>query len=108
MSNMQTANTILAQLGGNRFAVMTGAKNFIGGENTLTFRLPARFAQKSITGVRVTLDLVADLYKVEFLAIRGLNVRTVSEFDGVYAEDLRDLFETETGLYTSLGTMGRA
>lgn len=34
------AAAIIETLGGNRFAVMTGAKNFVAGPNVVTFRLP--------------------------------------------------------------------
>ena len=36
---MQVAQTILQQLGGNKFVVMTGSKNFIAGENFLRMNL---------------------------------------------------------------------
>jgi hypothetical protein len=35
MSNLTVANTILEQLGGGRFIAMTGAKSFVGGEDSL-------------------------------------------------------------------------
>ena len=35
MSNMTVAKTILEQLGGNKFRMMTGAKNFMGFSNGL-------------------------------------------------------------------------
>ena len=34
MSNMTVAKTILEQLGGNKFRMMTGAKNLAGDENS--------------------------------------------------------------------------
>ena len=98
------ATTILEQLGGGKFRAMTGAKDFTTDGQNLGFRLPARFAAKGITHVRITLT-PADLYRVEFFKIRGVNVTTVSDFDGIYAETLRELFTRETGLDTSLGTM---
>ena len=41
MADLKVANTILAQLGGLRFIVMTGARDFIGGDYHLIFSLPA-------------------------------------------------------------------
>jgi len=105
MTDMTIANTILAQLGGNKFIAMTGAKNLIGGANYLSLQMPTtRIARNGINCLRVTLT-PADDYKVEFIKIRGMNIKTVSEFDGIYADMLRDLFTRETGLETSLGTM---
>ncbi len=76
---------------------MTGARELIGSESSLTFKLPANFAAKKITAVRITLGPM-DTYKVEFLHGRGLKLTSVSEHGNVYAEDLRRLFTSETGL----------
>ncbi|MFA7291893.1 MAG: hypothetical protein WC023_06550 [Rhodocyclaceae bacterium] len=95
---MQTAQTILQQLGGNRFCAMTGATNFVGREDGLSFKVGRN--AKRVTHVRVTLT-PADLYEVEYLAIRGTTIRPVAKSEGVYADMLRDDFTRETGLYTS-------
>lgn len=119
------AQTILAQLGGNKFRVMTGATNFLdlgqaaaqpaneehgcpatparlGG---LAFKL-GRFAGVKTTHVRIVL-LPSDLYQMEFLNIRGCKIKTLETFSEVYADQLQSLFTDATGLNTSLGTMGR-
>jgi hypothetical protein len=98
---MQVAQTILGQLGGNKFVAMTGAKQFVGMEDGLMFAVPKTLCVNKANKVRVTL-LPSDTYRVEFFAIRGVNVKTISEHDGVYAEDLRRVFEDETGMRTSL------
>jgi len=99
----QVAQTILAQLGGNRFIAMTGAKNFTraeDGRGRLAFKLP-RKANDGINYVAVTLNQM-DTYDVDFLSITGLKVREVSDFSNVYADQLRTIFEETTGLRTSL------
>lgn len=96
------ARTILDQLGGRQFIVMTGARDLSSGARSLQFRI-GRNAH-AITHVRVTLD-PSDTYTVEFYRGRGVKVRLATSHADVYAEDLRDLFTRETGLYTSLGTM---
>lgn len=100
--DMTTAQTILAQLGGNRFRAMTGADNFTGSADALTFSLP-RGAKNKANKVRVTLT-PADLYTVEFfrLARRALVCETVGTVEGVYADQLARVFETATGLRVSL------
>ena len=95
------AATIWAQLGGHRFVRMTGAKNLVCSENSLMFSLPQRFAKDGINKVRVLLT-PDDLYNVAFMKIRGMKVETVRDFEGVYAEDLQDIFTRTTGLYTRL------
>lgn len=100
---MQIAQTILAQLGGNRFIAMTGAKDFVGGDNALRFRLPARFAKDGITHVAVTLD-GSDTYTVKAMKwqARKLEMATVSEVSDVYADSLPRVFTSMTGLDTRL------
>jgi hypothetical protein len=96
------ANTILNQLGANRFISMTGAKMFVGGSDMLMFSLPARSTKNGINKVRITL-LPNDTYKIEFMKIRGTSpIKMVSETSGVYADTLRQIFTNETGLYTNL------
>lgn len=99
--SMQVANTILQQIGGNRFIAMTGAKNFVGGSNFLAFALPRGFAKNKANKVRITLT-PADLYKVEFFSMYRLDIRTIKEVDGLYADQLQDVFTAETGLDTRM------
>lgn len=97
---MQTAQTILAQLGGNRFAAMTGAKQFVGGANFLQFAI-GRGAVNKANKVKVSLT-ADDLYRVEFFNIRGVNVKEIARVDGVYADQLQRVFTAETGFDTRL------
>ena len=100
MADMTVANTILQQLGGNQFRAMTGARDLTGTDNSLTVKLGKMSGVKT-SHIRVTLD-PSDTYTVEFLAVRGTSIKTLSTHSDVYAENLRGLFERETGLRTSL------
>lgn len=104
MSNREIARTILAQLGGNRFVAMTGAKNFIACEQGLYFTLP-RFAGVKINRVRVTLT-PADTYTVEFFRFHRVNRMDrqdlIAKVEDVYCDTLAATFEEATGLATSL------
>ena len=93
------AQTILAQLGGRRFTVMTGAKLLVDLGNGLQFKLPSTrdFVRDGINCVRVILE-ASDTYTVEFYKSSKL----ISTHADVYAENLRDVFTATTGLYTSL------
>lgn len=101
---MQKVATILAQLGGNRFIAMTGARMFTGSEENNTPRLTFRLPRKALSGINcVTVRLDPnDTYTVIFLSITGLKVREVAEVDGVYWDQLRRVFTDRTGLETSL------
>ena len=99
------ANIIYNQLGANRFAMMTGAKNFVAGDDFLMFSIGKN--QSVYNKVRITLT-PDDLYDLEFFKMNRLgDISKTQKFEGVYAEQLQDLFTQVTGLYTSMGTMGR-
>ena len=93
------ALTILEQLGGRRFIVMTGAKNFVGSEHALTFSIPR--AVGGANKVRVTLTAMDD-YIVETFAVRGSRFSVKGYREGVYADSLQSVFTSLTGLYTRL------
>jgi len=93
---------------------MTGAKNLFPADNgnALVFQLPRGAGVKDgINVVRISLD-PSDTYTVRFskqaTARGGYKMATIREISGVYADQLRDIFESVTGLATSLGTMGRS
>jgi hypothetical protein len=99
---METAKEILRQLGGNKFVVMTGAKNLIGHPSALSFRLPGKnFARHDINYVKITLNSM-DLYDLEFGRVRGKTYKVISLCDGIYNDQLQAVFTAETGLDTHL------
>ena len=98
-ADQSVAKEILRQLGGNMFATMTGAKGFLFSDNSLTFKVGRN--SKSVTAVSITLD-PSDTYTVKFFTRGGKEKATVSD---VYADNLRIVFTTHTGLETSLGRM---
>lgn len=104
MTNLAVAKEIQRQLGGTRFSTMTGAKNFVGDDNSLAFQLPRTrgFVKKGISQVVITLD-PSDTYTVAFGKFRKHEWVEVSRHTGVYNDGLVALFEAETGLCTSLG-----
>lgn len=103
MANLNVAKTILTQLGGSRFTTMTGAKDLVGGDNYLMFRLPRNFAKDGINKVQITLD-PTDTYTVKFLKcdFRKHTFSTVREITHVLADNLQPLFTAFTGLDTHL------
>jgi hypothetical protein len=94
------AETILAQLGGNKFLAMTGAKDLLAGSNNLQFRLPKLGANK-MNIVRITL-MTDDTYMMEFWKLRGLNLTAGDCIKEIYAERLQERFEDCTGYYVYL------
>lgn len=98
---METANTILQQMGGmGRLVAMTGAHNFLALDNGVQFKFKGSRVANSC---RVVLD-PSDTYTVEFHKItkRGLEVKEVKSLSGVYCDMLVELFEGTTGLYLTI------
>ena len=81
---------------------MMGAKNLLGSEDALQFKIGRN--AKRVTHIRVTLD-ATDTYTVEFIRVgRAPMFKTtpVADFSGVYADQLHAIIEANTGLYLSL------
>ena len=96
---MTAVNEILSQLGGNKFIVMTGATCY-SDNNGQT--LVAKFKGSKIANIMyITLNSM-DLYDVQICKYRGMDIKTVKEVNGAYADMLKPLFEQTTGLRTSL------
>ena len=100
-NNLEVANEILKQLGGDRFAMMTGAKNFAGGHDYLSFKIPSN-NKKRVSHVIVRYNAGQDLYEMKFLAVRGINTKEVVSFEGVFCDQLQSIFTEVTGFYTKL------
>lgn len=97
------AEDILSILGGaNKLNAMTGAYNFISLPNGLSFRIKnpaANFIKITITSM--------DLYDLEVGRIRGDKYTVIETKKGIYDDMLRPAIEKATGMYLSMGTMGR-
>lgn len=100
------AAEIARQLGGTgRLSMMIGAKNFAFGteqRGSLTFKI-MRGAKNKASWIKIILN-GNDLYDIEYFTASGKKIEGGKD---VYAEDLRNTLEQDTGLYMSLGTMGR-
>ena len=100
---MNVAETILKQLGGGRFKVMTGAKDFIAYDNALMFRFPTCKGGTCKGASRCRIELTPDdLYTVTFLKMRKLVVTVLGSQTGIYFDQLEEVFTECTGLYTRL------
>lgn len=102
--HQQIAETILEQLGGNKFRAMTGARNCAFSGPALEFALPARFAKNGINFVRIELT-ARDDYTMSFWKL-SRSARTepkkIAEVDMLYYDMLQDVFTMHTGLDTRL------
>jgi len=99
MDKRQAAET-LKQLGGNKFIMMTGAKNFGFGKDGLSFKIGRN--AKAVNYVVIDLN-GKDLYDMKFQK----GTRVLKKVNDVYGDQLQKMFTKYTGMCTSLGTMGR-
>lgn len=100
-TNMNTAITILKQLGGvGKLKMMTGAYNFLAHDHGVSFRFKNK--GKRVNAISVTLNSM-DLYHVTFENVRGINMNVVKEYKDVYFDQLIPIFEETTGLYLTFG-----
>tara|TARA_R110000851_G_scaffold326744_1_gene495696 strand:+ start:401 stop:718 length:318 start_codon:yes stop_codon:yes gene_type:complete len=105
MTNVQTAETIMQQLGGNKFRVMTGAKEIYAIENGVQFKIGRN--ESGANRVVITLNGM-DTYDMKFQKVSmsrktyQTTVKDKAESLGNYNDMLAGEFEKITGLYTSL------
>jgi len=99
-ADQQVAKTILQQMGGvNRLRAMLGVKQFVSLDNGVQFKFPSPHGGPNFC--KITLD-PSDTYIMEFGRIRGTRYKKTKEHSMVYADQLRKIFEKETGLYLKL------
>ena len=98
------AKTILEQIGGRRFAAMTGSKDFIDMGNGLRMSLARN--KTSANRLDIIYDAGADLYNMRFYR-RTFSKKTfecktkdIAVHEGIYFDMLEEMFTMVTGLYT--------
>lgn len=100
----QIAVTILQQIGGHRFAAMTGSHDFINLGKGLRMSLSRN--KTSANRLEIIYDEGADLYNMRFyrrtFSTKTCEVKTkdIKTYEGVYCDMLEDIFTDVTGLYT--------
>ena len=98
------AQTILEQIGGRRFAVMTGSKNFTDLGNGLLMSLAKNTT--SANRLEIIYDEGTDLYNMRFyrktFSKKTFECKTknIATHEGVYCDMLEEMFTMVTGLYT--------
>ncbi len=98
------AQTIFQQIGGRRFAAMTGSRNFINMGNGLRMCLARN--KTSANRLDITYDAGLDLYNMRFFrhtfSKKTFESKTkdIARYEGVYCDMLESVFTEVTGLYT--------
>lgn len=99
------ANTILQQLGGHGFTIMTGSRNYINLGNGLQMSLARN--KTSANRLKIILDEDKDTYTMYFYRqtltkYADIKVKEIAKYEGVYFDMLQQIFTDVTGLYTRL------
>lgn len=123
-SSKEIAHTILSQLGGNKFLVMTGSKNLSYGEDEhnrcfLSMKLSGLVNKRKYSHLKIVYNF-DDTYTMVFQKVKQRTEKqlmkalalgnelpdaisiTETIFEEVYCDQLAEIFERETGLYTHL------
>jgi hypothetical protein len=87
-----------------KLKAMIGGHTFVKGrfdnDNPgIQFKFPT---SNEINCCQLTLDVNSDLYNIKFMQNAGLKVTDRGTFEGVCVENVRDIFESSTGLYLGL------
>lgn len=105
----QIAVEILNQLGGNRFARMTGSKDFVVMDCEKPYSVRMKLARNKTRANYLAIFLEeSDTYRMEFknnqfsTKTLELKIKEIETLENVYAEDLQKMFTATTGLYTRL------
>lgn len=100
MVGKEIAETTLMYLGGpSRLKAMINARDFTFDEKgTLQFRFSS-YPKANIARFVLT---AMDDYTLEFWKVSKSNQQLVKSIDGLYFDQLKPVFEEETGLYLSL------
>ena len=102
--NKEVASTILQQLGGNKFIVMTGAKDLVfssGRKNcgALEFRIGRNSSKANKICIELRPD---DTYDMTFFRYAKMELKELKKHEGIYFDQLQELFTEFTGMYTRL------
>ena len=94
---MSIATTILNQIKAidPRAIWAWGAKDFVATKNGLLFKSSGMVRWKGY--VHVTLDEAQDLYNIEFYKMRGVKRTVAASVEGVFADQLVELIDSQVG-----------
>jgi len=91
--------SIFGQFGGTRTLFMIGGTVADWGENYIAIKFKM-FPKANI--VKIKYEKGSDLYTIIFYKYRANEIKEVKKFEEVYADQLTNIFEDYTGLYTKL------
>lgn len=90
---------------GHKALYMLGAQHIAyDKDGSLSFKIRG---SRKFTHIKVSYDRGKDLYNLTFTKAKGDKISNEEKLEGIYNDQLHEIIEKKTELYTSLGTMGR-
>ena len=93
------AKTIMKQLGGRKFEMLLGVKSKGVGKDGLILHIGRK--PKKVSHIIIDLDRGKDLYNVKFGKVFKYKFKIIKNLKGVGVEQLHDMIEKYTGLFTT-------
>ena len=93
------AQTIMKQLGGRKFEMLMGVKSKGVGKDGLILHIGRN--PKKVSHIIIDLDRGKDLYNVKFGKVFKYKFKIIKNLKGVGVEQLHDMIEKYTGLFTT-------
>lgn len=102
--NNEIIQTMLHQLGGHKFFVMTGSKPQYKKiqciDPLIALKLKRNISKANY--LLISYIVSADLYTMEFIRMTENKRDVIAEFTSVYGDQLQDIFTSKTGLIINL------
>ena len=100
----EVIETMINQLGGTKFFLMTGSKPQYKDISTDSPLIALKLTKNNSKANYLTIQYIrsTDLYKIEFIKMTKTERKIVSSFENIYNDQLTEIFESETGLRTTL------
>ena len=100
----EVIDVMIKQLGGNKFFIMTGSKPQYKDISTDSPLIALKITKNNSKANYLTIQYIrsTDLYKIEFIKMTKTERKIVSTYENIYSDQLTEIFESETGLRTSL------
>jgi len=99
-TNKETIKVMVQSLGGNQILAMTGGSFMANYEDCLLyFKYKGSKHSNCLT---IAYNAGLDLFNLKFRKIWGMAIKEIEEINGVYADQVKSIFENTTKLFTSL------
>tara|TARA_B110000503_G_scaffold13191_1_gene17954 strand:+ start:26 stop:367 length:342 start_codon:yes stop_codon:yes gene_type:complete len=100
----EVIDVMIKQLGGNKFFLMTGSKPQYKDISTDSPLIALKLTKNNSKANFLTIQYIrsSDLYTLEFIKMNTKERKIVSTYENIYSDQLTEIFESETGLRTSL------